>query len=342
MHKSEIVNRGPANDNLFIVNKNINVSKSPYAAYEDKEEEELVYKGKRQYVNIENIILQAQIGNLKIRDDDNIDLEILKTLMELEFATSRMITNYLYIKGFDKHQKEIQKRLIYLSKIKAVSAYEFRSKDKDGNERRSHTSIYYLDSGSEFILKSQSIQISKDNLNASLKSKCGIKEALSRNQLMLSYVSHIENIEFTKISPTYKLAGGENLIPDLLMVFNKDNKKEYFFFEVIRAYSGWQNKMIQKQMQYKQFIEGFNPSKTIQTVPQLIIVGEDDVHAFDIFKTLLLNDCIPKNQRYIFTTDNRVLSEKIKDNGLFIFDLKENNEVHLNIINPKLFTIIPG
>jgi hypothetical protein len=72
------------------------------------------------------------------------------------------------------------------------------------------------------------------------------------------------------------------------------------------------------------------------------MVAEDDVHAFNIFKALLINDCIPSNQRYIYTTDNRVLSENIKDDGLFIFDLKENNEVHLNIITPKLFNVIPG
>lgn len=342
MHKSEVINRGPVKDNLYIGNDKISVSKSPYAAYENNEEEELVEKGKGRYVNIENIILQAQMGNLKIRDEDDVDLQILKALLELEVATSRMITHYLYIRGINRFQKDIQKRLVYLSKIKAVSAFEFRSKDKNGKERRNHTSIYYLDTASEFILKSQDIQVSKDSLYSALKSKNGIKKSLSRNQLLLSYLSNIENIEFSKISPTYKLNGGIELKPDLLVVFGKEKKNEYFFFEVVRAFDGWENRMLEKQRKYKQFIEEFKPSKTIQKVPQLVMVAEDDVHAFNIFKALLINDCIPSNQRYIYTTDNRVLSENIKDDGLFIFDLKENNEVHLNIITPKLFNVIPG
>lgn len=342
MHKSEIVNRGPVNGNLFMGNEKIEISKSPFAAYEEQEEQELVFKGKINYISKENIILQAQMGNLKIREDDSIDLDILKSLLELEFATSRMITNYLFIKGVDKHQKEIQKRLVYLSKIKAVSAYEFRSKDEKGNERRSHTSIYHLDTASEMILKQQKIHLHQDYLMASLKSKSGIKEALSRNQLMLSYVSNIENVEFTKCSPIYKVSSGSVLSPDLLIVFNKEEKQEYFFFEIVRTFNGWENRMLEKARLYKQFYEDFKPSKKIQSAPQLIVVAEDDVHAFNIFKTLLVNDLIPETQNYIYTTDNRVVSEKIMDNGLFIFDLKDNNEVHLNIISPKIFDVLPA
>lgn len=340
MQSSEIVNRGPMSHRIFTGNDQIEVSKSPYAAYENSEEQEVVFKGKQVFVNIEKIILHAQMGNLKIKDDDNIDLEILKSLIELEFGTSRMITQYLYIKGIDISQKVIQKRLVYLSKIKAVSAYEFRSKDKQGNIRRSHTSVYFLDTASEFILKSQKIAIYPENLNGPLKSKSGVKEALSRNQLMLSYISMVKNIDFAKISPTYKLTTGETLIPDLLISFDNKGKSEYFFFEVVRSFAGWEKRLLEKQSLYKKFIEGFKPSKKIPNVPQLILVAEDDVHAFKIFKTMLMNDCMPENQQYIYTTDNRVISDRIHDNGLFVFKLQENNDVHLNIINPKILELV--
>lgn len=336
MNKSQIINRD-LDDVLFKTNDEITISKSPYSAYEAKETDELVFKGKITYVKTEHIIIQSQMGYLKIKDDDTTDLEILKALDELEFATSRMIAAYLKISGLDIPQKKVHKRLIYLSNLKAVSAYLFKSKDKDGKEKMSDAPIYFLDTASKFILLSQGIPI-KDKLEITLKSKNGIKETLSRNQLMLTYIQDIKNIECTKNSPKYRLPNGDLFRPAMLIVFNHKNSREYMYFEFIRSYNGWEDKAISQLDKYKTFVETFKPSKSIPSLPGVVLVAEDDIHALNILKLIIKNDLHPENQPFVFTTDNRVISGSIKENSMFIFGIS-GNKAQIELITPNVFVI---
>lgn len=336
MHKSEIVGRGKIGDALYTNNSNIAISKSPFSAFESNEDDELVFKGKTNYANIENITLQVNMGYLRIKDDDTIDLEILKALDELEFAISRMVTWYLNLKGIEIHQEKVSKRLKYMNRLKIISSYELRSKDKNGNERQNHTSIYYLDTGSIFIFKSQDIKPSFKPETA-IKSKNGIKEILSRNQLMLTYVENIKNVNYTKNSPTYKLANGDEYKPHLQIVFDYEGNQQHMFFEVVRSYNGWQEKTLSRLDKCKSFIESFKPSSTIPRVPIVVMVAEDDKHSYDIMKTIIDNNLLIKDYTYFFTTDNRVLTSQIDKSIVKV--VVEDNNPSIVVLTIRLFEL---
>ncbi|MCK9470661.1 MAG: hypothetical protein M0Q88_02780 [Bacilli bacterium] len=337
MDKSEINGRDLVKNSLLINDEDIVISKSPFSAFENIESEELVYKGSTTYMNAEHITLQVHMGYLKVKDDDTIDLEILKALDELEFAISRMITIYLNLKGIDIHQKKVQKRLSYLNRLRIISSYELKSTDKDGNIKKSPTPIYFLDKASVFILKSQGIKTNY-RLETALKSKNGIKEILSRNQLMLKYTSTIKNINFTKNNPTYKLQNGNEYQPHLQIVFDNKGKNQYILFEFIRSYDGWQDKLINKLDKCKYVIESFTPSKTIPSVPLVILVAEDDKHALDIMKLIIKNDLTIKNSPYLFTTDNRTLTSPLNQ-SIFRFGVEDNKPV-IKTLSIELFNIV--
>lgn len=334
MQKSEIVNREKVYNKLFTSDDKIFVSKSPFSAFESTENEELVFRGRTSPIRMEHIMMQVKMGYVKIDGDDGIDLEILKALNELEFATSRMITIYINLKGINITQDKVQKRLHYLNKIKILSSYEFRSKDEEGRERKSQIPIYFLDIAGTIILKSQDISCYW-NIEDTIKSKHGIKEILSRNQLMLTYLIKIKNIEYTKNRPMYKLIDGEDLFPDLQIVFEYKDSTQYMFFEFIRTFNGWENKIINKLNQYKLFYENFKPSNSIRSKPILIFVSEDDAHAFNIMKTIITNDLTISNQGYLFTTDTRIISDEI-NKSIFKFTV-ENNKASITILNIELF-----
>lgn len=329
MDKNEIVNRTPT-DNVFLTpTEKINVAKSPYAAYEN---EKLVSKSSLLRLDREKITMHIQSGILKIKDEDCIDLDIIKSLNELQLASSRMISHYLHILGIDIRQDKIQKRLIYLLKLKIVSSYEFKSIDEDGVERKLKTSIYYLDEGAKHILKNYDIRISDNSFSGAMKSKTQAKEILSRNQTMLNYISSIQSVEFTKIEPTFRINNDLIYRPALLIAFNNKKANEYYLFEFIRTYDNWEIRTKEKLIKYREFANNFNPSKTIQTLPQLILVAEDDIHAFAIFKLVLSSKLEPSDQRYLYSTDTRIISDNIVENSLFIFDITGESEVRLKFI----------
>lgn len=155
---------------------------------------------------------------------------------------------------------------------------------------------------------------------------------------MLAYIQNIKNIEFTKNDPYYKLPNGDAFQPNLLITFNNKNTNEYMYFEFIRSFNGWENKALRRLNKYKTFIENFAPSKTIPSIPSVVLVAEDDIHALNILRLIVKNDLTPINQPYIFTTDNRVLSESIKDSSLFIFEI-DGNKVQIELITPNIFVV---
>lgn len=336
MHKLEVVNRSCIDDNLFTKDNEIFISKSPFSAFENIEADELVFRGKKTFVNVERIMLQVQMGYIKIKDGDTIDLEILKALNELEFATSRMVTVYLNLKGIDVHQKQISKRLRYLNNQRVLSSYEFKSKDQDGNERISPVPIFYLDTIASVLLRSQDIP-SRFDLETALRSKDGIKETLARNQLMLIYWTKITNIEYSKNNPSYNLRDGSMLEPHLQVVLDYEQKNHHMFFEVVRSFEGWENKLLNRLDKYTLFYEQFSPSKTIPFAPLFVFLAEDDVHAVSTMKLILNNDIVFKNQEFIFTTDTRILGDSFSK-SLFRFTL-EGNVAHLTTVTNSLFVL---
>lgn len=334
MKATDIIGRHLVQDNLFTSDKDIFISKSPYSAFENKESDELVFKGRTDFVNPELIAMQVQKGYLRIKDEDTTDLSILLALDELEFASSRMITIYLNLTGIDIHQRKVQDRLTYMSRLKVLSSYEFVSKDKNGVQKRSHSSIYFLDAASIILLRSQDIWTSF-KLETALKSKKGIKEVLARNQLMLKYVQDIKNINYTTNNPIYKLPSSEVYRPNLQIVFDHEGKNQHLFFEVARTFEGWEKKIIGKLERAKLFIENFETSNSIPQAPIIVIIAENDQHSFDIMKLIISLNLTPENYNYIFTTDGRTLTSQI-DNSIFRFVVSDN-KASIRTLNMTLF-----
>lgn len=337
MNMADVIGRHLVQDNLFTSDDNMFISKSPFSAFGSNETDELVFKGRTTYMNPEHIALQVQMGYLRVRDEDTLDLKILIALDELEFATSRMITIYLNLKGIDIHQKKVQNRLIYMTRLKVLSSYEFVSKDENGVQRRCHASIYFLDAASVFIMKSQDINISYkfDKLAVSLKSKDGIKKTLARNQLMLKYIQEITNISFVKKKPEYSLPNNKKYIPSLQIVIDYENTNHHLFFEVVRSFKGWEENIRNKLENAKLFIETFKANALMPQLPIIVLVGEDDKHSFEIMKFMMTSKLIPNSYNYIFTTDNRVMTNKV-NNSLFRFAVEEN-KANIRTLNIEMF-----
>ena len=104
MQSSNIINRKKVFKNLYTSDSDIFVSKSPFSAFENKEDEELVYRGRTSPISMEHIMMNVKLGYVKL-EDDGMNLEILKSLNELYYATSRMVTIYLNLLGIDVKQK---------------------------------------------------------------------------------------------------------------------------------------------------------------------------------------------------------------------------------------------
>ena len=335
MQGSDIVNREKVYKNLYTTDDEIFVSKSPFSAFENKEDEELVYRGRTSPISMEDIMMNVKCGFVKL-EGDGIDLEILKALNELEYATSRMITIYLNLLGIEVKQKKIHNRLRYLNGKKIISSYEFQSKDEDGNIKSSHVPNYFLDRAGAMILNSWDVPCYWDE-GDTIKPKHGIKEILARNQLMLTYLVKINNIRYTKIHPMYKLSNGDVFYPDLQIVFDSENGTQYLFFEVIRNFNGWENKLVRMLEQYRSFYKNFIPSKKIPNIPILIIVSENDPHSYNALKEIAKNQIVIPEIEYLFTTDTRVISSEI-NRSIVKFEPKEN-EISIIVLNFSLFEI---
>ena len=74
---------------------------------------------------------------------------------------------------------------------------------------------------------------------------------------------------------------------------------------------------------YKDFYENFVPNDSgFKSMPQLIIVCEDDKHMAETFKTIVLNDVTISKIKLYFTTDLKQNDESL-DESLYEFVINE-------------------
>ena len=90
---------------------------------------------------------------------------------------------------------------------------------------------------------------------------------------------------------------------------------------MIRREEDWEKKLIEKMKLYKDFYENFVPGDSgFASIPQLIIVCEDEKHMAEVFKEIVTNQVeIPQIKLY-FTTDLRQ-NEETLENTLVEFKL---------------------
>lgn len=95
---------------------------------------------------------------------------------------------------------------------------------------------------------------------------------------------------------------------------SKNGKSIQFVFEVIRREKEWEKKLVEKMRLYKDFYENFVPMDSgFQSLPQLIVICEDDKHMVETFKEIIKNNVeIPQIKLY-FTTDLRQNKETLEE-----------------------------
>ena len=116
----------------------------------------------------------------------------------------------------------------------------------------------------------------------------------------------------------FKVSGGS-------VKLTKNKKSIEFIFEVIRREIDWKKKIVEKMRLYKDFYENFVVGDSgFSSMPQLILVCEDERHMAESFKEIVTNQVeIPQIKLY-FTTDLRQNEESL-----------ENTLVEFKLLNGK-------
>jgi DNA-binding Lrp family transcriptional regulator len=283
---------------LFVEDEDIIVTKSPFSAYEGESKK---FDGRVNNISIDHIMIKV-----KREEVFGIDFDIIEAISELEFATSRMITQFLMLRNIHVDQSKIQDRLKFLNRLMIISRYKVINDESEVNTR-----IYCLEKVGKYLLQSREISC-KWLLSDSARPLYIMKRILARNQILLTYKTRLKNIEKSYHSPYLKvMATQRDFKTDLQICFDTDGVKDVMLFEVARSYEGCMEKTLETLKAYKEYIEYFQPTPQILQPPKLVIVGEDDKHLLEIFKQVLKNSLIAPNLEFLYTTDLRVIGEDL-------------------------------
>lgn len=299
----------------MVEDNEIKAKVSPFAI---REGELKVFDGKDGYVSMNQIVHRINIGHI-----NDIHFSILEIVNEFEFITSRQILQLLEWKNIQVgSQDKLNNKLDQLVKTKILTRYYFNSEDGKGIYR-----IYCLEKMGKHLLDSRGIEC-KWQPSDNTKPVPMIKKRLAGNQTLIAYLrkvkafdSYIPKPSFTAkiVGKTFKATGG-------LVKLTKNNKSIQFVFEVVRRENDWNNKMADKMKLYKEFYENFQVGDSgYMSIPQLIIVCEDENHMAETFKIIVTNQLEISNIRLYFTTDLRQ-NEETLEKTLVHFELDEQTQ----------------
>lgn len=223
-----------------------------------------------------------------------------------------------------------------LVKTKILTRYYFNSEDGKGIYR-----IYCLEKMGKYLLNSRGIEC-KWQPTDNTKPVPMIKKRLAGNQTIIAYLRKVKAFDEYQAKPaiqakqmgkTFKVSGGR-------VRLTKSNKSIDFLFEVIRREEDWQNKLIQKMTLYKDFYDNFVAGDSgFSSLPQLIIICEDDKHMAETFKTIVMNQLEISKIHFYFSTDLRQ-NEPTLDKTLVEFKLDEKTQKYkMENIEVKLLGI---
>lgn len=284
---------------LYTQDSEINVAKSPFAAYEL---ERAIFDGKDKPTSKEQIMSYVYRNLIT-----PIDYVIIYAVYQLGFATSRMVTQFLELNGIGIEQAKVRNRLQFFNKHKIISRYKFANEEKEVKFR-----AYFLEQTGKILLISRNYDCDwkyTDNL----KDLSEIKGILARNQVLLKIRRDIKNLGSYSVEQGFRLARtGKYLKPHLKIELNVEGKSEFLLFEVVRSFEGYKEKFVDRLSQYQEYYEYFQPSEQMLNPPRLIIVGEDDKHCFELYKVMLKSNISLKNiPNYIFTSELRTIQYDI-------------------------------
>ena len=310
----------------MIKDSEIKAQVSPFAM---REGEIKTFDGKDGYVSMNQIVHKIDIGHIT-----DIHFEILEIVNEFEFITSRQIYQLLELKGIDpQSQDKLNNKLESLVKSKILTRYYFTSDEGKGVYR-----IYCLEKMGKYLLNSKEIEC-KWQQSDNTKPVPMIKKRLAGNQILIAYKTKVKAFDSYKVKPILQAkqlgkqfkatAGGVKL--------TKASKSIEFIFEAVRREDDWQSKLDDKMKLYKDFYENYvNGDSGYSTMPQLIIVAEDDKHMAECFKEIVTSGNEISKITMLFTTDLRQNEEDLSK-SLVQFKLDEaTNKYKLENVTLKL------
>lgn len=276
---------------------------SPFAI---REGEIKVFDGKDGYVSMNQIVQRINLGHI-----NDLHFKVLSLVNEFEFITSRQLFQLLEINGFDpKTQDKLNGKLDQLVKTKILTRYYFNSDDGKGIYR-----IYCLEKMGKYLLNSRGEEC-KWQPTDNTKPVAMIKKRLAGNQIIIAYLRKVKafdsytpkpSLNAKQLGKTFRATGG-------CIKLTKNDKSLDFVFEVIRREDDWEKKFIDKMKFYKDFYENFVPNDSgFKSLPQLIIVCEDDKHIAEAFKTIVLNNIQINKIKLYYTTDLKQNDESLDE-----------------------------
>ena len=297
----------------MVEDNEIKAQVSPFAI---REGEIKTFDGKDGYVSMNQIVHKINIGHI-----NEIHFAILDLVNEFEFITSRQLYQMLEIKGFDpKSQDKLNNKLEQLVKSKILTRYYFTSDEGKGIYR-----IYCLEKMGKYLLNSKEIDC-KWQPSDNTKPVPMIKKRLAGNQTLIAYLRKVKAFDSYIVKPaiTAKVTGKLFKASGGAVKLTKNNKsiqfvfevirREQVVFEVIRREQDWEKKLVERMRLYKDFYENYVLGDSgFSSMPQLILVCEDEKHMAETFKEIVKNQVeIPQIKLY-FTTDLRQNKETLEE-----------------------------
>lgn len=300
---------------------------SPFAV---REGEIKTFDGKDGYVSMNQIIHKINIGHI-----NDLHFRIIELVNEFEFITSRQLYQMLQWKNIEiASQDKLNNKLEQLIKSKILTRYFFKGEDGKGIYR-----IYCLEKMGKYLLNSRGIDC-KWQPTDNTKPVAMIKKRLSGNQTIIAYLRKVKAFDSYVVKPaitakqtgkTFKATGGS-------VKLTKNNKSIEFLFEVIRREEEWERKLIEKMRLYNDFYDNFVPGDSgFRSMPQLILICEDEKHMAETFKTIVMNKVEIEKIKMYFSTDLRQ-NEETLDKTLVEFKL-EDGKYKMENVEVKLLGI---
>ena len=285
----------------MVDDKEIKATVSPFAI---RGGEIKVFDGKDGYVSMNQIIHRINIGHI-----NDLHFAIIELVNEFEFITSRQLLQMLEWKNIQVgSQDKLNNKLEQLVKTKVLTRYYFDSEDGKGIYR-----IYCLEKMGKYLLNSRGIDC-KWQPTDNTKPVPMIKKRLAGNQTLIAYLRKVKAFDSYTPKPAFtakqqgkvfKASGGS-------VKLTKNSKSIQFIFEVIRREEEWEKKLIDKMRLYKDFYENFQAGDSgYMSLPQLILICEDERHMAETFKIIVVNGLEINNIKLYYTTDLRQNEETL-------------------------------
>lgn len=286
----------------MIEDSEIKTTTSPFSI---REGEIKVFDGKDGYVSMNQIIQKINVGHI-----NDLHFRIMELVNEFEFITSRQLFKLLKEENSEiKSQDKLNNKLEQLVKTKILTRYYFNSEDGKGIYR-----IYCLEKMGKYLLNSRGVEC-KWQPTDNTKPVAMIKKRLACNQMLISYKEKVNAFDSyqIKVPMTAKQLGKQFRATGGKVTLKKNDKSIDFIFEVVRREEDWENKLVDKMKLYNDFYENFvTMDSGFKTLPQLILLCEDDKHMAEAFRAIVVNRVEIDKINLYYTTDLRQNDETLQ------------------------------